>query len=170
MRELTISKGLTKTKIELFDSDRDLTIDRYTEFQCLVLEDIGVGSDVPSIGRHFQQLHTYLSANKSNQGWKEARNLHNNIYFMIEKINTQSLCFAPLIHKIDDKEPFPGFSPTEYHFDNVRKVLKDLAQKGLKQSHVTDILDEVKKNLKQSFEPIFLIDTEPEERLIYTLR
>lgn len=168
MRTIHITKGFTKTKIELFDSDKDLTIDRYSEFTCLSMEDIGVGSNIESIGRHFQQLHTYLQSGKTVPAFKEARNLHNNIFFAIEKIDTKSLCFAPFIHTINNKEAFPGFDPKSYNHDNVKRVLKELADKGLKYSHVSDILDEVKKNLKQSFEPIFLIDTEEPEMPIFT--
>ncbi len=150
MRVLKV-KGHT---VELFDSIKELTIDRHHEFQKLALLDIGVGSDINSVGSHFSNFHQLLINKKSDQALLEARNLHNNFFYMLQKINVKSFCFHAFIKTIDRK-PIKDFSE-----EGIKANIKRMSWFGLLQSEVEDILEDIKKKLTQNFEPIFLINLE----------
>jgi len=151
----TIKTGLLKQgEVVLFDSIKELNIERHHELQKLIIRDAGIGSDMDAVAGHFSTFHSLLVNQKHNEALKEAQNLHNNIFYMIEKINIKSFSFMCMVHAINGKE-YNDFSE-----EGVKQVLKKLSDSGLKQSEVEDILQDVKKNLKKSFDPTFLISTE----------
>ena len=93
-----IKKGVfRKTVINLYDSIKELPILRYHEFTKLVLEDLHIGSDMTSVGKHFSNFHTLLAREKSAEALQEAENLHNNFYYIIERISIKSFCFLALV-------------------------------------------------------------------------
>lgn len=154
MRSLTIKSGWGKhTKIDIYESIKELPINRYHDFQKLILQDVGLGSDIDSIGRHFSQFHTYLTSGKVDDALQEAKNLHNNIFYMIEKVNIKSFSFACLIKTINGNEFY------DLSQESIQEKLEELSKLGLTMEHVSDILENVKKKIKQSFEPIFLISS-----------
>ncbi len=147
------------TTIEIFDGIHDLDLQRYIEFSVLFLEDINVGSDIGSIGRHYQQFHQFISTKDVDKIHREAINLHSCYYNMIERINVTSLSFAPFIYKINGNVIFEDFKK-DFSVEKAMKILTELSNKGLKYSHVSDTLEDVKKKLITSFEPLFQIDLE----------
>lgn len=158
MRTEIIKKGFTTKRVEFFDGIKELTTDRYVEYLVLALEDIGIGSEPDAIGKHFSNLYLFAKEGKTKEVYQETRNLNNTMYLMIQKINLRSLCLAPFIHTINGKEVFNPFDHSTYNHHRVKSILHDLEISGLKQSQVTDILEDVKKNLNQSLEPLFLAD------------
>jgi len=158
----TIKAGfISKTEIKVYDSIKELGIVRYQEFQKLLLQDIGIGSDINAIAKHFNSLYSFITHDKKEEAIQEAQNLHNNFYMMISKINIKSHCFACLVYEVN------GEKVKDFTDDGVRKTLKKI--KALKASQVEDILDEVKKNLKQNFNPTFLTDTQVQKNSTHTL-
>jgi hypothetical protein len=154
VRELKLETTFKINRVILFDSIKELTADRYHELNKLMMLDFGVGSDINSVAEHFSRFHTLLSSGKVDEATQEAKNLHNNFYYIIQGINIRSFCFAAMIKEINGKSVF-GFSQQE-----ISERIDKLCQMGLKQTDVQDIVDDVKKNLSRNFEPIFLIDTE----------
>lgn len=148
----------TKT-VEFFDSINELTADRYNEHQCLILEDVGIGSNIESVGSHFQKLHQLITAKNTDDLYNEAMNLHNNLYFMIEKINLKSLCLAPFIYTINGKEVFSDFNAKTYNHTSINHTLNLLAKDGLTNGMIELTLDSIKKKLIENCEPLFLTDT-----------
>lgn len=145
--------------VKMFDSIKELPSERYHELNKLILQDVGIGSDMDSVAEHFTRFHTLLTNKKTDEALQEAKNLHNNMYYMIQKINIKSFSFVAMVYSIDGK-PITDFSQEE-----VKKNVKRLSQIGLSQSQCEDVLDDLKKKLTQSFEPIFLINMETEEQL-----
>ena len=143
--------------VTMYDSIKDLPAERSHEFNKLILQDIGVGSTMDSIANHFSALGNFLVNKKSDEALQEAKNLHNNFYNMIQKINIKSFCFVALLYKIDND------LITDLSDEATRKTIKRISQIGMMQSEIDDIIDELKKNLTQSFEPIFLIDMETKQ-------
>lgn len=139
--------------IKLFDSIKELTSERVHDLNKLSLQDVEIGSDMDAVAAHFSRLGTMLVAKKNDEALQEAKNLHNNIYYQIEKINIKSLCFSVYVHQID------GEFINDFSIDGAMKTIKRCSQIGLKHSQVEDILDELKKKLQRSFEPTFLINT-----------
>ena len=140
--------------VRLFDSTKELTSEKTNDLNKLVLQDIGVGSDMDAVAGHFSQFHTLLVNKKSDEALQEAKNLHNNLYYMIQKINIKSLCFSVFIQKIDNDYI------TDLSDEGARKTVKRLSDIGMTDDHVKEELEDLKKKLTQNFEPIFLIDME----------
>jgi hypothetical protein len=162
MRTLKV-KGHT---IELFDSIKELTIERHHEFQKLALLDIGVGSDIAGIGAHFSNFHQLLINKKTDEALLEARNLHNNFFYILQGINIKSFCFHTFVKTID-RVPVKISDLVE---DKIKENLQKMSWFGLLQSDVEDVLEDIKKKLTQNFEPIFLINSQNQESIISTQR
>ena len=154
MRTIKIKGVFRNSEVRLFDSIKELSIERYRELKNLSLQDIGIGSDIDSVAEHFSRLHTLLTNEKTTEALQEAKNLHNNFYYMIEKIDIKSFCFVAMIESINGKNIY------DFSEEGVKKTIKKLSDLGLKQIQVNDIVEDVKKNLTKNFNPIFLIDTE----------
>lgn len=155
MRSLRIKSGSfgKNTEIEIYESIKEMPISRHHEFQKLILQDVGLGSDIGSVGKHFSQFHTYLTGGKVNDALQEAKNLHNNIFYMIQKINIKSFCFACLIKSVNGNDVW------DLSQESIQKRLDELSKAGLTMEDVGEILEDVKKKIKQNFEPIFLINS-----------
>jgi len=153
MRE--IRTGLLKTtKIKLYESIKELPIERNHELMKLVLQDLGIGSTIDDAVKHFSVFHNLLANNKIEEARQEAKNLHNNIFYIMEGINIKSFCFLAMVAEINGKKI------KDFSMEGVQKEVKRLSDSGLKQGQVDDIVEEVKKNLIRSYEPIFLTDME----------
>lgn len=146
----TIKIGLFK-KAKIYDSIKELTIERDHEFRKLLLQDLGVGSDMGAITKHFGALHAYLSNGKIPESLQEAKNLHNTFYYIIQGINIKSYCFAALVYEIGGKKV------TDFSSEGIKETLNKIS--GMNIGQVEDILFDVKKNLIQNFEPLFLTST-----------
>lgn len=149
------TKGLIKShSIKLYESIKELPISRFHEFQKLMLQDMGVGSDMDSIANHFSTLHHLLINNKSSEALQEAKNLHNNLFMMVQGIGIKSFCFASLIHSID------GELVTDLSSEGAKELVSKIEKTRLSYSDVSEIVENVKKNLSRSFDPTFLINQE----------
>jgi len=158
MRTVTCPGIFRKGEIKVYESIKELPMERYHDLTKLVLQDVGIGSDMDAVGRHFSRFHTFIVNEKTAELLQEARNLHNNIFYAIEKVNIKSFCFIAMVYSIN------GRKLLDLSQEAVMKEIKVLSDWGLRQSQVEDVVEDVKKKLKRSFEPIFLIDTERVER------
>ena len=144
--------NLRGTEVKVYDSIRELPILRHHEYQKLAAQDVSIGSDMNAVNAHFSTLHKYLQLNQKDNAMQEAMNLHNNIYYMIEKISVKSLCLVPLIHSINH-EQIEDFSA-----ENAIAILNKLSKKGLTYGMLEDVLEDVKKNLARNLNPTFLVE------------
>lgn len=158
MKTINLPGVFRRSQVKLFDSTKELNIERHHEFQKLVLQDVGIGSDMDSVARHFSTLHHLLGNDSPGEAVQETKNLHNNVFYMIDKINIKSFCFVAFVDSVD------GRKVTDFSESGVRETIKKLSDMGLKQSDVEEILEDLKKNLKKSFNPTFLIDLEDLEQ------
>ncbi len=145
------SVKLAGKEVVFFESIKEMSIVRHHEFQKLLLQDIGIGSDMDSVAAHFSNLHTLLGGGKHSEAMQEATNMHNNLFCMIDGINIKSMCFASLVHSIDGEE-------YELKEGYIEKVLKRVSKAQV--GKLEEIIFEVKKNLTQNFNPSFLIEGE----------
>ena len=141
-------------EVRLFSSIKELTIARYHEFQKLVMQDMGVGSTMESVNKHLSMLNTLLINEKYQEAKLEATNLHNNFYMMTEKINILSYCFMAFVHSIN------GVEVTDLSEEGVKEKINYLISRGLKVGQVEDVVEEIKKNLKKSFDLSLIVAME----------
>lgn len=149
----TIKLGLLH-HCKLYDSIKELPMVRYQEFNKLLLQDVGIGSDMQSVSNHFSSFYNLIVNKKTDELLQETKNLNNNIYYMIEKLNIKSFCFAAMTHSIDGQEV------STLNENDAKSVINKLSSLGLKQSDCEEIVNDIKKNLTQNFDPIFQIDME----------
>lgn len=138
MRTVNLKSG---NYFKIHESQKQLPINRYTDFQKYVLQDAGVGSTIEDIDKHFKMLDTFLSADQMDDARRERYNLHIGLYLQINKINIEHISFACLIHSINDKEL------TDFSEGHLKQVCRELGEMGLTQDAVADILKGLKKNL-----------------------
>lgn len=149
--------NVRRNRIELFDSISELTADRDHAINKLVVMDLNIGSDMPSVAKHLSKLFAYLADGKNAEAQQEAKNLHNNYFMMIEGINPRSLSFAVFVKSINRKLRYVVTS------EEAKNTADELFRMGIKADQVEEQLTSLKKKLMSNFEPSFLIDLETEE-------
>lgn len=137
MREIKAPKG----KFRIFEAIREFPIDRFKDFQKYLVQDSGIGSTMSDVDSHYRNFDMFLSAGKLSECIQERHNLHYNLYFMLNRIDVKSVCFACLICSINDKE-MNDFSETNLH-----AVSDEIGRMGFSRGELEDILSEVKKKL-----------------------
>lgn len=145
----------------LYDSIYDLPEGRYHEFNKFSLFDLGLGGDMEAINRHHEALDSYLKNQRFEDAVQERLNMHIGYFYQIEKINPKSLCFGCFIERING-EPMSD----KITHDVLRDKIRMLSKMGLKHGQVSDTLEDIKKNLKQSLGFAFLNDTETMKSLV----
>lgn len=138
MRTVELNYG---NKFTIRESSKELPANRFTDFQKYVIQDVGIGSDMPSVDKHFRNLDTFISAGKVEEAATERYNLHYNLFLAINSISIRHISFGVLIDSINDK-PLRDYSEK-----SLLELLKKLGRWGLKEEQVADILESVKKNL-----------------------
>lgn len=148
----TLKAGYLGKEIKLYEDLKELPIDVYHDFNKLLMQDFGIGADMDSIGRHFQRLHGMIKNEKNFEAMKEAKNLHNNFFYIISGINLKSYCFACMVYSVGGKKVKARSK------EDADQVLKQI--EGISQGEVEDIVGSLKKKLTANLEPIFLINSE----------
>lgn len=161
MVEVKIGNLLGKVKIELYSSIKEMPVDRFNEFNKLAAIDMGVGSTLQDFNNHFSKLHSYVVNNSKDNALLEMSNIYQNFFYAINKISIWSYSFCAFIKSINGKEY------TETEIPKHRDTIKMLSDKGLKVDECQSVIDEVKKNLIQSFDSSFLADIATRETLTY---
>lgn len=141
MRTVKLESG---NSFEIHESQKQLPINRYTDFQKYLLQEAGVGSTIEDLDRHFKLLDTFLGAGALEDAMRERHNLHIGLYLQINKINIEHISFACLIHSIN------GILLKDFSETHLIQVCRELGEMGLTQEHVSDILEAVKKNSIQN--------------------
>lgn len=137
MRVLELSKG----KLNLYETSKEMPIDLYEKFNKYLIQDLGIGSDMNDVAKHFSQLYKFMSEGMAQQAATESYNLYQNIFLMLNEINIEHISFCCWIHSIND-EPLTDYSET-----NLRTLCPQLGAMGLTQGHISEILEDLKKKL-----------------------
>ncbi len=124
-------------KIVLYSSIKEMPIKLYNLTQRYILQDMGIGSDMPAIDEHFRSLDAFLAANKVDDALKERENMRFNFYTMLEQVNYKSLTFGCHIFSVD------GVEITDRSEEAITTLLNTLL---ISFEQAEEILAEVKKN------------------------
>lgn len=161
MIEIKLKKLFKTTTIELYESIKEMPIERFNEFSKLAALDMGVGSTLEDFHNHFSKLHAYVVNNKRDEALIEMSNVYQGFFYAINKISIWSYSFCAFIKSVDGEE----YNRTE--INDHRILIKKLSEKGLTVDKCQSTIDEVKKNLIQSFDSSFLADIATRETLTY---
>ena len=132
MRELQINK----TKVMLYTDIDQLPADRFSKVNkyWMLSDDLGSSfADIDAI--HINRI--LLCINEPEKLKKVIDSLRVLIHNIINEVNPESLAFASLIYSID------GVPLTDLSDENLKRVLKELSDKGL-------TIDTLKKKAKRS--------------------
>ncbi len=124
-------------KIVLYSSIKEMPIKLYNLAQRYLLQDMGIGSDMPAIDEHFKTLDSFLAANKVDDAIKERENMRFAFYTMLEQVNYRSLTFGCHIFSVD------GVEITDRSEESITALLTTLE---ISFEQAEEILAEVKKN------------------------
>jgi hypothetical protein len=128
----------TIRNFKVYNSIRELPINRFWEFEKYILQESGLGSGLSAVNKHLSSLDNYLKDGAISNAIKERENLHYTLFLTLEKLSPKSLAFACLIHSINGE------------------LCEDLTEEGLKETltncelnhgEVEDYFMEQKKNL-----------------------
>lgn len=144
MREIVLKKGLRWTKMELFDSIKEISAERDHEIERLFVLDAGVGSDMKSVYKHHSLINKFLANGKVEEAMEEQRNLMNNYYMIVNGLDVNSFCFMGMIKSID------GEDLIDLSEGNLKGKIKELSKRGLTKDIVSNEIAEVKKKFKES--------------------
>jgi hypothetical protein len=156
MREIRIrSKVFGYKQVKVYETIKELPIRRYNELQKMFLMDAQIGTDMEAVASHFQTLHTLLSAGETEKAAQEAKNLHNNFFYILQGVTFKSHMFAAMVYSINGRI---------IDFEKEAETLAmELEEIGMTQEMVEAETEELKKKLVTNWEPTFLTDLEMEE-------
>ena len=144
MRTITLTQyfGTKKTEVKLFESIKELPAHLFNEFNKYMLQSGYIGSSMKDVNAHFHKFDLFLAKEKYGDLMTERQNLHLNFYAILNGFNLKHLGFGCFVHSI-------GGRKLEDHSEgNLKKTVDDLGRLGLTEGMVSDIVEDVKKNLK----------------------
>lgn len=135
-----------KGHLTLYDSVKDLPIDRYQAFQKYLIQESHIGSDIGAIGLHFQRLDTLLQAGQIPQAQQERQNMHVSFFSILEGLNFQSKAFVCLLKSVEVEgiAHNVGNIEDDTEVDNALDLIKVIE---LTQGDIEGYLFDVKKKL-----------------------
>jgi pimeloyl-CoA synthetase len=139
-----ITETIGKHKIQLYNSIDELTAERFSCYNKMMLIDSGIGSSMQDVDSHISKALRFIESDKKSEAAQELINMRTSFYFIIDNISPKYMSYAALIYSIDGK-PVTDFSE-----DNLRKILDQLNAWGTQKSILDKALEVVKKKFKLS--------------------
>jgi len=127
--------------LTLYSSIKEMPIKLYNLTQRYILQDMGIGSDMPAIDEHFRSLDAFLASNKVDDALRERENMRFAFYTMLEQVNYKSLTFGCHIFSVD------GIEITDRSEEAITELLNTLT---ISYEQAEEILAEVKKNFNMN--------------------
>lgn len=127
MIELTISKGIRKTRIKMFTSIDDLPIERFMKANKYWMLHDSIGSDISDFDKNHYNKFALIAGDKA-KTLKELENFRILVFNIMNEINVQHLSFACLIHSVNDVEI------KDLSEESLKGLLQLLSNKGLTQA------------------------------------
>lgn len=138
--------------LELYDSIRELPIDRFNEYNRYLMLDSGIGSGGDDIARKVGSIQSYLNIEDIETASKELQNLYHALTFTVKNVSPKMYSFCVLIKSINGKE-FGG----DLSKERLDEVIKNLGKKGFTYAKLEGALDYIKKKLKKNLRRFFRI-------------
>jgi hypothetical protein len=127
---------LNTTTINIYSSIKELPIDVRKRFDQYSIQDAGIGNSIADVDQHLEKVFTFVANDKKEDAMEELTNMRLGIFSALSGINFKSLSFACLVADNNDHSD-----------EGLTNLVSRLSDDGLTDGMVTDILDEVKKNL-----------------------
>lgn len=138
MRSLKLTDG---PELVFYTSIKELPIEVSKQFGAYMVQQAGIGSTMEDVDEHLGRITAFLNADKKDDAIEEAKNLRFNIFSMIAKWDYKSLAFGCLIKSVDGKQL------EDRGIEGLNELIEQLSKAGLTNEMVSDVLEDVKKNL-----------------------
>ena len=159
MKDIKI-KGWVKTStIQIYESADELTAVRGNEFHKLVTRDWQGGMGVDDLGQHFNKLHTMLNTGITDGVNTALTNMHYCLFNTISGVDIKSYAVLACVHSIN------GVTYNDLSEHGTQYAHKLLMKTGIKQKHVAEILNDLKKKFLAALGAPFLNASDVRERL-----
>lgn len=132
-----LTKTINNTEYKFYASVKEMPIRLHNMVARYLLQDMGIGSDMPAIDERFASMDSYLSAGKIEEALQERENQRFAFYTMIQGVSFQSLAFGCHIFSIN------GERITDYSEENLQDITNGL---DISMEDVEEILADLKKN------------------------
>lgn len=136
MRLITTQNG---TKIKIFSSAKELTIDRYTELQKQIIISATIGDDAQSAISSVEKLKDFIEDGKYEDSVIQCKNLLQSLKFATYRQSCTSAAFAVLVAEID------GVAATDITTDGLLFTIEKLKESGITQGELEESVEELKK-------------------------
>jgi len=124
MREITLHKGIKRTKVLIYSDIDQLPADRFSKVNKYWMLSDELGSSFEDIDRiHITRL--LISLSDTEKAKKVIDNMRVLIHNILSETDPGSMAFACLVHSID------GVEMTDLSDDNLKRTIKYLSEKGL---------------------------------------
>lgn len=142
---VTADKVVSNGTLTLYTSIKQLPITRYNQLNNFYAQQLGMGSDMDSVSKHYSKLDTFLATKDIEKAMIERVNLHYNLFMVLEQTDINSRSFLCFVHSINGQ--VVGDLDDD---DEAEAALKMLYDTGCTVGDVEDIFDELKKKLIKS--------------------
>jgi hypothetical protein len=124
MRELILKKGLSKTRLMIFDDIEQLPVERFNKANKFWMLSDNLGNSFEDIDKvHLSKF--FLIADDKEKLLKEVNNLRVLVYNIISETHPDQLAFAALVHSVDGREV------NDLSDEGLRTLIIELSNKGL---------------------------------------
>ncbi len=137
-----MQRKLLNGSLELFSSIKQLPIKRYNQMNSFLAQELGMGSDLPAISKHYSKFDGFLAVGDLDSLKQERINLHYCLFMLLEQTDIKSRAFLCFVSKINDT--VIGDLDDDAVVDMARRLMDD---SGCTIGDVQDIFAELKKKL-----------------------
>jgi hypothetical protein len=149
MRQVELP-GSNKT-LSIRESPRELPINRYADFQKYLVQQAGLGSDMPAVEAHFSRVFRFMAGAFYEDATRELYNMYQNIHLMLNKIDIESVAFGCLVDSITsypdpkNRERKEVEKIEDYSEQGLINLCVRLGAYGLTKELVSEVVSDVKK-------------------------
>jgi hypothetical protein len=130
--------------LRMYSSIKELPVQVSKKQQMYLVQAAGIGNSVADWDGKVARAIAYLENDKKDEAIIELKNIRLNVYSSIQGIDYNCLAFACMVAAEDD------VPMTDYSEAALNAKLGQWSAAGLNMADVTDVLDDLKKNLIQS--------------------
>lgn len=138
-------RQLYNGEITVYNSIKQLPIQRYTQLNIFFSQLIGIGDNFSSFHSHLRKIDSFSAAGDHEAARQERINLTYNMHMITEGIDIQTRCFLCMVKDING-QPVGDLENDKDCLD----AFKLLTDSGCTVGDVEDILEELKKKLMLS--------------------
>ena len=136
--------------IELHDSVKETSADRFNTYNLNVLLDAGIGSDLQGLNNRIDTCSRLMRAGRNEEAAKELENFRQLIYFIMGKTNPRNRSFVCLIRRLNGRV----IRDEDLTEDGISQLLEEINRTQIPQSKIRAVLDDLKLRFAQQWETL----------------